>query len=145
MKLLFIHSEYFNYQLKEETELAEKIDNSKNEGSIKDSLIVFLSVERRDEEHGMESEKLAEKALNEIEDIVSKLKVEKITLFPFAHLSENLSSPTYALSVIENLEKKAENTELKTLRVPFGWYKEFEFKSKGHPLSVLSRTIRPNS
>jgi hypothetical protein len=27
------------------------------------------------------------------------------------------------------------------LRVPFGWYKAFEFKSKGHPLAVLSRSV----
>lgn len=143
MKLLFIHADYFNYRVKEETELAEKIADSQREGSIENSLIVFLSVEEEDEKSEMGSDNLADRALDEIEEIVSKIKVGNITLFPFAHLSESLASPDYAISVMEKLESKAKKSEINPLRVPFGWYKEFEFKSKGHPLSVLSRTIHP--
>lgn len=141
MKLLFIHVDYFNYKVKKETELAEKIDSSQRSGETENSLLVLLSVEKEDEESKTGSDKLVSRALNEIEEIVTQIKVENITLFPFAHLSESLSSPDYAISVLKKLEKKAKKSGLNTLRVPFGWYKNFEFKSKGHPLSVLSRTI----
>ncbi|MBM3309827.1 MAG: threonine--tRNA ligase, partial [Candidatus Altiarchaeales archaeon] len=33
--------------------------------------------------------------------------------------------------------------DFKVLKAPFGWYKSFELKCKGHPLSELSRTILP--
>ncbi|KXA93953.1 hypothetical protein AKJ66_00320 [candidate division MSBL1 archaeon SCGC-AAA259E22] len=141
MKLLFIHVDYFNYKVKKETELAEKIDSSQRSGETENSLLVLLSVEKEDEESKTGSDKLVSRALNEIEEIVTQIKVENITLFPFAHLSESLSSPDYAISVLKKLEKKAKKSGLNTLRVPFGWYKNFELKSKGHPLSVLSRTI----
>lgn len=141
MKLLFIHVDYFNYKVKKETELAEKIDSSQRSGETENSLLVLLSVEKEDEESKTGSDKLVSRALNEIEEIVAQIKVENITLFPFAHLSESLSSPDYAISVLKKLEKKAKKSGLNTLKVPFGWYKNFEFKSKGHPLSVLSRTI----
>lgn len=143
MKLLFIHVDYFNYQVKKETELAEEITDSEKNGSIGNSLVVFISVEEKDEKSDIGRNKLADKVMGEVEEIVSKIKVRNIVLFPFAHLSESLASPDYAISVIEKLESNVEKSELNPLRVPFGWYKEFEFKSKGHPLSVLSRTIHP--
>lgn len=140
MKILFIHADYVNYEAKEEGPAAEEISGVRKMESMEDPLIVFASVEERDEDSG-EREVLAGKALEEIEDIASKIKTENIALFPFAHLSESLASPNFAISVLEKLESKLEVSDFNSFRAPFGWYKEFEFRSKGHPLSVLSRTI----
>lgn len=143
MKILFIHADYLNYEVKKETGLAEDIPEERRGERVEDPLIVFLSVEGGDEDSGVERDQMVERALAEIEDIASQIKVENIVLFPFAHLSEDLASPDYAISLLRELESKIRSSGLNCSRVPFGWYKEFEFKNKGHPLSVLSRTVRP--
>jgi len=55
-------------------------------------------------------------------------------------LSSNLSSPNVAVEVLEKAQKKLKG--FKVIRAPFGYYKEFEMKVKGHPLSELSREIK---
>ncbi|MEM2192117.1 MAG: threonyl-tRNA synthetase editing domain-containing protein, partial [Candidatus Hadarchaeales archaeon] len=76
-----------------------------------------------------------------IKDVASKVKAKNLVLFPFAHLSSSLSSPEFAVQILKCLECKLAEEGFRVMRVPFGWYKAFEFKSKGHPLSVLSRSI----
>jgi threonyl-tRNA synthetase len=55
-------------------------------------------------------------------------------------LSSNLASPEKAVEVLDETEKLLGKT-FKVLKAPFGYYKEFELKVKGHPLSELSREI----
>lgn len=73
--------------------------------------------------------------------MASKIKTENIALFPFAHLSEDLATCEFAVSVLNKLDLRLESSDYDAVRAPFGWYKKSEFRSKGHPLSVLSRTI----
>ena len=49
---------------------------------------------------------------------------------------------TIYLAILEKAEKELEKEKFKVTRAPFGYYKEFELKVKGHPLSELSREIR---
>lgn len=140
MKFLFIHADYVNYEAKEESPVAEKLAEAQKVESMEEPLIVFISVEGRDEDSG-DVEALVASAFEEIEDVASKIKTENIALFPFAHLSEDLATPEFAVSVLNELDSRLESSDYDTVRAPFGWYKEFEFRSKGHPLSVLSRTI----
>ena len=64
-------------------------------------------------------------------------------IFPYAHLTSTLSSPPIAMQILKGLDEslKAHGVEVK--RAPFGWYKEYDIKSTGHPLSELSMTICP--
>lgn len=142
MKVLFIHADYVNYEVEKKTKIAEEITEAQKADSMENPLIAFVSVEERDENSENSIEYLSEQTFKEIKDIASKIKAKNIALFPFAHLSENLASPDFAVSVLEQLENKLKESEFNSFRAPFGWYKEFEFKNKGHPLSVLSRTIR---
>ncbi len=107
---------------------------------MRDPLIVFISVEKSDEKADKCGD-LIEKAIAEIEDVASKVKTKNVTLFPFAHLSDELAAPQIAIEVLSCIECKLGDRGYGVLRVPFGWYKAFEFKSKGHPLAVLSRSV----
>ena len=49
MRILLIHSDYLNYNVKKETPVAEEIEDAKKEGSFDDSLVVFTAVEKDDE------------------------------------------------------------------------------------------------
>ena len=131
MKILFIHADYIEYEVKEKAiDNAEEIEAKKD--SMENALVTFISVERDDEWHG--------KAIEEIKDIASKLNVENIMLYPYAHLSTNLASPQKAMEMLKNIEEELKK-EYNVKRAPFGWYKAFKLSCKGHPLAELSRQI----
>ncbi|MFW6449138.1 MAG: threonine--tRNA ligase, partial [Halobacteriota archaeon] len=58
----------------------------------------------------------------------------------YAHLSDDLAPPEVATRVLVELEATLED-EFDLLRAPFGWYKRFDLRCKGHPLSELSRHV----
>ena len=134
MKMLLIHAEKFRYKTKEKTRISEDIPEDKREKSFENALVAFIAVEKGDEK---DIDKISERAAKEILDVYNKVKASTIVLYPYAHLSSNLASPNDALNVLKKIEEK-----LNCYRAPFGWYKEFEIKCYGHPLSELSREIR---
>lgn len=140
MRILLIHADYVEYETKERTPVAEEISKDRKKGSLENPLIAFISVESVDED-STEEKTLIKEALEEIIETASKIKAENIALFPFAHLSEDLASPDFAVDILKRLESRLENSGFNSIRVPFGWYKEFEFRNKGHPLSVLSKSL----
>jgi len=133
MKILALHCDYINFKpLKKALKEPEKTE--KKEVKVKECLVVFTAVEKRDE--GKDILKLY---LKNIKEIAKQVKTKTIVLYPYAHLSSSLSSPIFAEKILKDAEKGLK--EYKTFRAPFGWYKEFELKCKGHPLSELSREI----
>ena len=137
MKLLLIHANYFNYQAKEKAKAPEEILPEQKAGGMRDPLIVLASAEKSDER----ASGVIEGTFDEIKSVASKVKAKNIVLFPFAHLSSDLASPQEAVQIIKCVACKLDEAGYRVLRVPFGWYKAFEFKSKGHPLAVLSRSV----
>ncbi len=139
MKVLLIHSDYLRYQVKKKTPVAEEIDDSMKEGEMEECLSVFTAVEKSDE--GRVPEVVSEGA-EVIRDTAEKIGVERIMLYPYAHLSPDLSDPKTAVEVMKGLEEELVN-DYTVKRSPFGWYKAFQLSCKGHPLSELSREIVP--
>ncbi len=136
MRLLLLHTDYIEYKAEEKVgDIAE--ENVDLEGRIENGLAVFIAVESEDEK---EIKEIVEEAKGEIEDVASQLKTDKIMLYPYAHLSDDLASPKGAVEILKNLEKSLKS-DFKTKRAPFGWYKSFEVSCKGHPLAELSRQI----
>jgi threonyl-tRNA synthetase len=139
MRLLFIHADKIRYKVTRKTPLAENI--SKKADEMIDCLVVFSCVEKLDER---DVNKVVIEAKKEIVSLMTKLKTNRVMIFPFAHLSPSLSSPPVAINILTRLEKALrEATEVEVKRAPFGWYKEWEIKDKGHPLSELSRVVCP--
>ncbi|MEF8907274.1 MAG: threonine--tRNA ligase, partial [Haloarculaceae archaeon] len=138
MRLLFIHSDHLEFEAREEVseDLAER-EGVPLEGRMEECVTVFISVESDDEES---IEGVVENALAEIDDVTGQLNTDRVVLYPYAHLSEDLASPGSATTVMQNLET-AMSEDYETLRAPFGWYKSFEVSCKGHPLSELSRHV----
>jgi len=139
MKILSLHCDYIKFKpvkkaLKEPEKLTKAQEKSKE---IKECLVILTAVEKGD------NLKLAKELVENIEDIASQVKAKKIVLYPYAHLSSNLALPDVAMNILketEELLKKKKTLEI--YRAPFGYYKEFELKCKGHPLAELSREIR---
>jgi threonyl-tRNA synthetase len=137
MKILAIHSDFIEFEPKEKAiEFAEECETKKKR--IEECLVVFVSVEKSDEK---DLKKIAEALCEEIKKIAEEVKTKRVVIYPYAHLSKELSSPSAAIEVLKEAENILKN-EYEVYRAPFGWYKSFEIKCKGHPLSELSREIK---
>ncbi|PIN89062.1 threonine--tRNA ligase [Candidatus Pacearchaeota archaeon CG10_big_fil_rev_8_21_14_0_10_32_14] len=138
MKIILLHCDFIKFKplkkaLKNPEELsAERLKEINVTG---DPLVVLISVEKGDDK------KDVLELVKNIEDVAGQVKAKNIVLYPYAHLSSNLSSPDTAIEVLIEAEKELIKMKYKVVRAPFGYYKEFELKVKGHPLSELSRSF----
>jgi threonyl-tRNA synthetase len=139
MKTLNLHVDYIEFQplkkaLKSVPDLKEEEKKLKK---IEEALVVLIAVEKRD----LNIKTIVSKLVEDIENTTKQVNVKNVVLYPYAHLSNNLSSPEIALNVLIEAEKQLSKKGFKVTRAPFGYYKSFELKVKGHPLSELSREI----
>jgi len=130
MKLLLIHADSFEYWATRKTKIAEALEGPIAENRcVENATVVFTAVEPGD------SGKI-EQAVAEIRKVMGMQHSAECLLYPYAHLSENLSNPREAVEV---LNKMAGN--LGCNRAPFGWYKKFHLHAKGHPMAEFSRRL----
>ncbi|TRO45955.1 threonine--tRNA ligase, partial [Candidatus Bathyarchaeota archaeon] len=133
MRLLQLHSNYIVYKpVKKEISIAEEA--AKKENRVEDVLVLFTAVEAGD------NSATAKKAIDEVHAFLQNLKVKRILIYPFAHLSSNLSKPSDALKLVREMEAYAKQKDIETYRAPFGWTKQFTLSIKGHPLAEQSRS-----
>jgi threonyl-tRNA synthetase len=134
MRILQLHANSIEYKpIKREVKLAEECDEE--EHRLEELVVLFTCVEEGD------NEAVAKKAVEEIKGALGKLKANKILIYPYAHLSNNLAKPADALNVIKAMEKNAREAGVETHRTPFGWCKSFSISIKGHPLAEQFRII----
>lgn len=139
MKLLLIHSDFIEYEVKEKA-IKNPEEIKIKQDRLEEALTCFTAVEKIDEKA---PNKAIEEAVKEIEKTADQLKVKNIMIYPYAHLSPNLASPKKAQEILIGIEKELKNKNFNVKRSPFGWYKAFKISCKGHPLSELSREITP--
>ena len=139
MKLLLIHSDYIEYEVKEKAIKTPEETKIKKD-RFEEALTAFTAVEKVDEKSPQQAVK---QAVSEIEKTAEQLKVKNIMLYPYAHLSSDLASPKKAQEILIEIEHELKNKNFDVRRAPFGWYKSFKISCKGHPLSELSREIIP--
>ncbi|MCK4482021.1 threonine--tRNA ligase [Candidatus Bathyarchaeota archaeon] len=136
MRILQLHSNFIKYKpIQKEIAVAE--ESSKEEKRFEEIVVLFTAVEEGD------NEAVAKKAIDEVQASLEKLKVNRILVYPYAHLSSNLAKPAEALKIVKKMEVYAKETGLETYRAPFGWNKQFTISIKGHPLAEQSRAILP--
>lgn len=139
MRLLLIHADSFSYRTTSEAVPSpEPIPPGGREASFGECLVAFTTVEQADEEDPAGA---GEAAAREAADLARKLGVEAVVVYPYAHLSPSLASPSRALEALRAMEGALLREGLRVHRAPFGWYKAFTISCKGHPLSELSRTV----
>ncbi|QYZ80020.1 threonine--tRNA ligase [Methanofollis formosanus] len=138
MRLLLIHSDHIDYQAQKKTPVAE--EGAVLEDAFDEALVAFCAVESIDEE---DIEDVIGQAVAEITKTAEQLKTERVLVYPYAHLSADLSKPETAKKALQEIETGLKTIGLTVKRAPFGWYKAFTLSCKGHPLSELSRTIVP--
>jgi threonyl-tRNA synthetase len=138
LQLLFIHSDYIEYEAKEKTRIAEELEDARKRERIEEALVVFVAVESGD---AANARYIVERAAEETRSIVEKVNAERVVLYPYAHLSSELASPEQSIEILGELAEYLHASGMEVKRAPFGWYKSFTLRCKGHPLSELSRKI----
>lgn len=138
MKILSLHCDYIKWQAKKKAiKTIPDLDNL-DEVSVNEPLGIFVAVESGDE---VSKEKAIEILVENALDLQEKTSAARIVLYPYAHLSADLSKPEFAQEVLEGAEVAIKAKNVEVYRAPFGYYKTFELKCKGHPLSELTRRI----
>jgi threonyl-tRNA synthetase len=134
MKTLNLHCDYIKFKglKKALKKIEDLVEGQTLDGEAKDCLTVLTAVEKGD------SKEVVDKLVEDVKNIAEQIKVKNVVLYPYAHLSKNLGSPESAIGILDDAEKKLKK-DFNVVKAPFGYYKEFEMKVKGHPLSELSR------
>ena len=141
MKELILHCDIVRFHAERKTKVAEAVEEDQKSASIENVLFVRMAIERSDEAN---IEEITRKTVEDLKDISSKVDTKNILLYPYAHLlyGSDPASPEKAIALMKSIQASLLKEGFSVVRAPFGWYKSFEFKCKGHPLSELSRIIR---
>jgi len=136
MRILQLHSNFIVFKpVQKEIAIAEEAEQKENR--VEEVVVLFTAIEEGD------NTAIAQKAIDDLRAFLGKLKVNRILIYPFAHLSSNLSKPSEALKVIKDMEAYAKEKGIETYRAPFGWNKQFTISIKGHPLAEQARSYAP--
>jgi threonyl-tRNA synthetase len=136
VRILQTHSDWIEYEpIKKEILQAEDVE--KKIYKLNEILVVFTAVEEGDDEE------VAKRAIDEIKEFMGKLKINRILIYPFVHLSNKPAKPNDALKILKTMEAYCKELGLETYRAPFGWNKRITNAVKGHPLAEQSKVFVP--
>jgi len=138
LRILQLHSNFIEYEVVEK-EIALAEEPEKKQDRLEELAVLFTAVEEGD------TADVAKKAMENTKASLDKLKVNRILIYPYAHLSNNLAKPADALKLIKEMEKLGKELGLETYRTPFGWCKKFSVSIKGHPLAEHLRVVSSES
>jgi threonyl-tRNA synthetase len=130
MRSVLFHAKNFNTKFhslanRPKGIVTEKVQGKENQSSA-DCIVVFITVEKKDKE---------KEVVNGISQEILKMSTEisrkNIVLVPFAHLSNNLADPSFALKVIQSIESTLKE-KLEVMSAHFGSNKSLLLEIYGH-------------
>lgn len=136
MRILQLHSNFIVFKpVQKEIAIAEEAEEKENR--LEEVVVLFTAIEDCD------NNSVGHKAIDDVRAFLGKHKINRILIYPFSHLSSNLSQPIEALKIIKDMESYAKERGIETYRAPFGWNKQFTISIKGHPLAEQARSYAP--
>jgi len=134
LKILQLHSNFIEYRpVEKEIAIAEEAEPKVYR--LEEVVVLFTCIEKGDTPEN------AYRAINEIKEFLDKVKANRILIYPYAHLSADLASPSEAIKILREMESYARELGIEVYRAPFGWCKEFSISVKGHPLAEQFKSI----
>ncbi len=140
MKILTIHADFIEFTAKKRAFKQAEEGITMEKQRVEECLVVLSAVEKRDE---ADIQPVVQRYIQEIKNIAVQVNTKSVVLYPYAHLSSQLSSPAVAEKLMKDAEEQLKQQKYHVHRAPFGWYKSFTLACKGHPLSELSREFGP--
>ncbi len=145
MRVLMIHADRFSFHVTGTTAVVqttvEDLPETLRGNESGDALVCFCASEKADED---DPASVAAQAAEMFATQAAEVHTDTVWVYPYAHLSAELSSPRVATKVLDLIALDLERRdELTVLRAPFGYYKAFDVACKGHPRSEEGKTILP--
>ena len=138
MKVLQLHVDYVEYEpMRPESAVYEEAE--KKAYRIEDALLLLTCIEKGDDAD------LAREAVREAAELMRRLRIPRLVIYPYAHLSMNLAPPGEALQVLKAMREEAGSLGLELHSAPFGWNKKLIISVKGHPLAEQLRSYESTS
>ncbi|MBI5227126.1 threonine--tRNA ligase [Candidatus Micrarchaeota archaeon] len=137
MRILTVHADFIEVDVKKPAIKQPEELVGTWPRKFEEVLVVFTAVEKGDENVLDTAAKLAD----ETQNVANQLKCKNVLLHPWVHLTSGPSAPKVAQDVLLKAQEIIKDRGFNCDHSPFGWYKGFNIKSKGHPLSELSRQI----
>ena len=144
MRILLLHCDRVEYRpVKKEIPSAEDVEPRPD--SMDEAAVALVTVEKGD------GSAEAEEAAAAVERSLGRIGCRRLLLYPYAHLSADLSAPDAALAVLRDLEARMrdvlgqgaaggeEGPDVR--RAPFGWTKSYRVSVKAHPLAEHSIAV----
>ena len=136
MKLLMFHVDEFWYKMFSKT--LENVDKQEGEDNIGNSIVIFVHVEKEDEDR---ENKLRKKVTDNIIWLSKKVNTETVVLHSFAHLSESKSSPVFAQKIISSINNSLVEKGFATRVTPYGYFLEFKIHVLGESLAKVFKSL----
>src|SRR3989344_5462778 len=137
MRIITLHCDYIKFKpLKKAIKNSEDLEDV-TEKKVVDPLVVLTAVEEGD------NDQTVKELILSVKKTADEVNAKNIVLYPYAHLSSRLAKPDTAREYLVEAEACFKKEGFNVTRAPFGYYKEFELKCKGHPLSELSKEFGP--
>ena len=136
VRILQLHCDNIEYTpTKKEIKSAEEITPETKR--LEELVVAFVAIEKGDDSS------VAQNAISQIKNSMEKIGCKKLLLYPYAHLSSNLASPSTAMTLLNEMESSV--SDLDVSHSPFGWTKSYKIQVKGHPLAESSKVITKES
>jgi len=136
MKLLMFNTGEFWYRTYRNT--LESGDAEDREELVKDTLAIFINVEKEDEER---IDSVVRKAADNIAWLAKKTGRNAIVLHSFAHLSESKADPGFARDLFLRLMDRLAAKGYAVTATPFGYLNEFRMHVLGESLAKVWKSI----
>jgi threonyl-tRNA synthetase len=138
VRMLQIHSDGFSYEAKRKALKNAEAVKEKVYRTEESCLVNFIAAETTDAQNINAAAK-ATAAM--IASAAEEVKEKNIVVYPWVHLTEIPSKPSFALKLLKTISNDLKDRGFNVVRVPFGWYKAFEVHCKGHPLAERSKVL----
>lgn len=116
----------------------ERIKDIQMEQQINNSLIIFVNVEKEDEEN---YQKIIRKSTKNISWLAKKTGRKSIVLHSFAHLSNSKASIDFAHDLLKGISDRLEALGYLVVTTPFGYFLEFKLHVKGESLAKVWKSL----
>lgn len=136
MKLLMFNVKEFWYKTFSKT--VEGMKDVEKEENIENAIVVFVNVEKEDEE---KAAKIINKTIKNVTWLARKTGRNKIVLHSFAHLSKSKSSVEFAQEIFKSLEGKLKDKGYEVFTTPFGYFLEFRIHVLGESLAKVWKDL----
>ena len=138
MRILLLHSNYIEFQaIKKEIDIAEETDTDIKR--YEDVVVLFTCLESQDDETTIKN------SISEIKSSLDNLNCNRVVVYPYSHLSDNLANASKAISLLNHFKNSLSTEGNDVQSSPFGWNKSFTIGVKGHPLAEQLKIITSNS